>query len=92
MPQQRWAIVVRGRVQGVGFRYFTRSCARKNGLVGWVKNMPDSSVGIEVQGAMKDLDVFKKAVGDGPVLARVDAIHSEEIPAVENETTFKIVF
>ncbi|HDK45879.1 MAG TPA: acylphosphatase, partial [Actinobacteria bacterium] len=43
--------VVRGRVQGVGFRYTTLSRARMLGAVGWVRNLPSGEVEVEVQGS-----------------------------------------
>jgi acylphosphatase len=52
-------ITVRGRVQGVGFRYNVRRQALSLGLDGFVRNMPDGSVYIEAEGYQSDLDEFE---------------------------------
>ena len=46
----RWHIIFYGRVQGVGFRYYSVMNARNLGLTGWVTNLPDGTVEMEVQG------------------------------------------
>jgi acylphosphatase len=56
--KKHYNITVRGRVQGVGFRYNVRRQALSLGLDGFVKNMPDGSVYIEAEGYQSDLDEF----------------------------------
>jgi acylphosphatase len=92
MAIQRLAITVRGRVQGVGFRFFTSGCARKNGLAGWVKNCVDGSVAIEVQGEEDRMETFKAAISDGPVLARVNDVQITELPVKADEKKFEVLF
>ena len=63
--------VVRGRVQGVGFRASTEETARALGLGGWVRNMPDGAVEVEAEGpedALRELEQFLRR---GPRMARV---------------------
>jgi acylphosphatase len=48
----------KGRVQGVGYRYFVTDCARETGVSGYVKNMPDGSVTIVAEGDDDALDTF----------------------------------
>ena len=48
----------KGRVQGVGYRYFVTDCARETGVSGFVKNMPDGSVTIVAEGSNDALDTF----------------------------------
>jgi acylphosphatase len=55
---KRITAVARGRVQGVGYRYFVTDCARKTGVSGFVKNMPDGSVLMVAEGRQEALDVF----------------------------------
>lgn len=77
MNDKRIIIKVYGLVQGVFFRYTTRKVARKLGLNGYVKNMPDGSVLIEAEGAedkLNELLIFSKK---GPVSARVDQVKFE---------------
>ena len=69
---------VHGRVQGVGFRWWTRSVANRLGLGGHVKNLSTGSVEIHVAGPSETLDRFEKVIGKGPPVARVTEV--EEIP------------
>ena len=73
-------IQVSGRVQGVGFRQFTASLARRLGLRGWVRNCSDGSVECKVQGDEISLQKFLSAIGKGPALARVDGVSQQEVP------------
>jgi len=52
----------KGRVQGVGYRYFVTDCARESGVSGFVKNMPDGSVTIVAEGSNDALDTFVRMV------------------------------
>ena len=90
MPLQRWSIVVNGRVQGVGFRYFTANCARKNNLTGWVRNRMDRGVEMEVQGSVDMLALFRVQIHEGPILARVHEMTVVELPIVDSEEGFAI--
>lgn len=76
----RMHIVVRGRVQGVGFRYATVTEARRLGLAGWARNAPDGSVEILAEGraaAVHDLIAWCRK---GPPAARVASVHHTEAP------------
>ena len=75
------AVVVRGRVQGVGFRYFTLDAARNRGLTGTVENRPDDSVAVQADGERDDLERFLEDLRRGPPFARVEAIEMEWNPA-----------
>lgn len=71
----RITAVARGRVQGVGYRYFVTACAREAGVTGFVKNMPDGSVLIVAEGGWEALDVFLNLVrASGEPVIRVDDI------------------
>ncbi len=73
-------VLVRGIVQGVGFRPFIFGLAERSGLTGWVRNT-SSGVEIEVFGAPEALTGFVRAIpAEKPPLARIDALESEEIP------------
>lgn len=73
---------IKGRVQGVGFRFFTKKNARELNIKGWVKNMPDGSVETVLNGTSEDLFMMIERLKKGPSRARVDAI--EEL-SVEKE-------
>jgi len=67
--------LVRGRVQGVGFRDFVYTRARILGLTGYVRNLPDGrSVEVMAEGPRSDLEQLLEYLRDGPRMARVDAI------------------
>ena len=60
-----------GKVQGVGFRFFTRDVARSLKIKGWVKNLPDGNVECLVAGSINDIESFEKKIRKGPPLSRV---------------------
>lgn len=67
-------VVVRGRVQGVGFRWFVRETARALDLAGWVRNHPDSSVEVEADGSEAAIESLRRALSEGPEGAVVSAL------------------
>lgn len=75
-----------GRVQGVGFRYSSISKARSIGLTGWVKNLYDGSVEMEVQGVESDIDILIQYLS-GQRYIYIDRIEVEEME-LKNEKTF----
>ncbi len=87
----RKRIIVRGIVQGVGFRWFTRRHATKLGLGGFVKNMPDGSVLVEVEGEPSFVDMLIEELRKGPSHALVEEVIVEDIP-VQNEKVFRIAY
>jgi acylphosphatase len=82
--------IVRGRVQGVGFRWFVDNEARKLGLNGWVRNNADGTVEVLAIGSEQQLSALRSKLQEGPRAARVDQVH--EIPAepVPGLNTFRI--
>ena len=83
-------ITVEGRVQGVFFRKSTQDKAHELGLTGSVRNQPDGSVYIEVQGNQLAVDALVKWCHKGPELAKVHRVTTEDIPAL-NTDDFRIV-
>ncbi len=65
------AITIQGRVQGVGFRYYTKLKADTLDIRGFVKNQPDGSVYIEAEGEPDAMNAFIAFCRKGPPLARV---------------------
>ncbi len=90
MMLRRLSITVHGRVQGVGFRFFACNHARKFKLSGWVQNRSDDCVEMEVQGTSEELEAFKIAIHEGPVLARVYKMQVVEMPVAEGEEGFEV--
>jgi acylphosphatase len=74
--EARAGFLVAGRVQGVGFRWWTLRTARGLGLHGTVRNRPDGSVEVHAAGSRSALSRFASALRDGPAHARVDAVES----------------
>lgn len=83
-------IIVRGRVQGVGFRWFAKETADSLGLTGWVRNLRDGSVEAEVEGTPDALDAFERRLRTGNPSAQVDEIVSAPSD-VKNEKSFRII-
>ncbi len=70
--------VVRGRVQGIGFRDYVLTRAGFLGLTGYVRNLPDGrSVEIVAEGARADLEQLLDYLREGPRMSRIDAVDAE---------------
>jgi acylphosphatase len=77
-------LVVSGRVQGVGYRWWTVETARRLGLRGWVRNRRDGSVEIHAIGPRAGLDALAAACATGPTVARVVSV--ERFSAADDGT------
>lgn len=75
-----FSITVTGRVQNVGFRYYTQKSANEMGISGFVKNRSDGSVYIEAEGAESALASFIVWCHRGPAWARVEEVQVQEQP------------
>jgi acylphosphatase len=83
-------LLVTGRVQGVGFRFFTEAAARREGLHGWVRNLPDGRVEISAEGEVEALERFERSVRHGPPGARVEQVDVTDMGASGSDTGFSI--
>ncbi|HDR04206.1 MAG TPA: acylphosphatase [Candidatus Marinimicrobia bacterium] len=83
-------IIVSGRVQMVGFRWFTIQQAAAYGICGWVRNLPNGSVQILAQGKADAIAAFEDQVRKGPFHARVDQFLSENISQSPDYENFEI--
>lgn len=88
--QRRLEMVVHGRVQGVAFRYYTRTAARQLGVTGWVRNLSDGSVRIVAEGTSPGLETFLSWVSRGPDHARVDRVDTHWSDAAGGFAGFNI--
>jgi len=78
---RRVHVIVRGMVQGVGYRYTMRMIAQDAGVAGWVRNRRDGTVEAEVEGTSAHVDEVLAWMADGPPGSRVDdARVSESAP------------
>ena len=80
--------LVSGRVQGVGFRFFTHRAATREGLHGWVRNLPDGRVEIAAEGDADALERFERDVRHGPPAARVEHVEVLDVGATGHDTGF----
>jgi acylphosphatase len=71
---------VKGRVQGVGFRYYIVSHAERLGLTGWVSNEQDGSVHCVAEGPRPDLERLLDTIRDGPASAIVEYVVEDWLP------------
>jgi acylphosphatase len=83
---KRIRAIVTGRVQGVAFRATTSSEARRRGVVGWVRNLPDGSVELEAEGDDERVAALLAWCEHGPPGARVANVAVTEIALVGGST------
>lgn len=86
----RKACRAQGRVQGVGFRFFVQSTSKSMGVTGWVKNMSDGSVTMELQGEAATIERLINKIKKGNDWIRVTAFDVQDLPVTEGENTFAI--
>ncbi len=84
---KRW--LVKGMVQGVGFRFFVQHKATSLGLTGWARNLDDGDVEVFAVGTKARLSDLAAALHVGPSMSRVRSVHEEEA-ALENASSFSI--
>ncbi len=82
--------LVRGRVQGVGFRWFVEREAHTLGVRGWVRNTFDGNVEVLASGTREQLSTLRRKLQEGPRAARVDDVEESEAQPVEGLNTFRI--
>ena len=82
--------LVRGRVQGVGFRWFVEREAVILQVAGWVRNNSDSTVEVLAQGTREQLAGLHSRLREGPRAARVDDIEVSEAEPIAGLTSFQI--
>src|SRR6202163_2887317 len=82
--------LVRGRVQGVGFRWFVEREAHILGIAGWVRNNSDGGVEVLAQGARDQLSGLRSRLQQGPRAARVDGVEESEARPADGLSSFRI--
>jgi len=89
VSRRRW--IARGRVQGVGFRWFVLREAKRLGLGGFARNLRDGTVEVVSQGADEALDQLEAVLRRGPSGARVETLDRLDVPAeIEVPNSFDI--
>ena len=84
----RQRIVFHGWVQGVGFRYWAIRAAGLHGVTGWVRNNPDTTVTMEVQGTQEQIDKVITALKQGRFI-QIDYMDVTDLPVIESERSFR---
>lgn len=82
--------VIRGRVQGVGFRFFVEDAARREGVRGFVRNLPDGRVEVVAEGDAEAMSRVEMAIRRGPRQARVDDVEADVIELSSRFAGFSI--
>lgn len=82
--------LVSGRVTGVGFRYFVQDVARREGITGFVRNLPDGRVEAVAEGDDESLTRLEMALRRGPPHARVEHVEVDAVPVSGRYLGFSI--
>jgi acylphosphatase len=87
-----YVLLVSGRVQGVGFRWFTEREALRRGVTGYVRNLPDGRVEVRAQADAAVLTALLARLRVGPRGAQVDDVEMRPTPVDANLTGFEVRF
>ena len=82
--------VIRGEVQGVGYRFFAQRAAAHHQIVGYVKNMPDGSVETLAEGTPQAVEGFKNDLAAGPRFSHVDQIEEKVLEPTGTYSSFRV--
>lgn len=79
-----------GRVQGVGFRWAAKNIARGYEVVGWVRNLPDGRVEMQVSGEAEEVDAFIEAIEESDLKSHIRKVDVSVIPPLAGTHGFEI--
>ncbi|MEO2862721.1 acylphosphatase [Ligilactobacillus ruminis] len=85
----RLHLIFYGKVQGVGFRYRSTMLANELGLTGWVKNLEDGTVEMQVQGSTRVIDKLVEGLSDNQFI-KIDRIDDQKIGINNSERKFEM--
>ena len=88
----RYFIVIAGRVQGVGFRFFAQRNAIKYSLTGWVRNMDNGMVELEIQGSEHNVTKFLSVIKKGNTFINIEDYSIKKVDLIEDESKFKVLY
>jgi acylphosphatase len=84
-------VIFTGRVQGVGFRYVTKQLARGFDVIGWIRNLTDGTVALQIMGEGEEIDDFiNEIVEESELASHIREFSASEIPPLENCRGFSI--
>jgi acylphosphatase len=81
---------ISGRVQGVGYRYFTQDVAVREGVTGYVKNLPDGRVEAYVEGDMDAVTRVERAIRVGPPGSRITHVEADAVTPAGAYKSFRV--
>jgi acylphosphatase len=81
-------LLVSGRVQGVGYRWFVIERASFEGITGWVRNLPGGDVEVVAEGDAEAMERFERVLRQGPGRARVDDVATDILAPTGRFATF----
>lgn len=87
----RYNIIVSGRVQGVGFRYFVQALANRLNLKGWVKNLDNGDVQMELQTSEENLELIMEKLKKGNGFSKVSNMKIDVLEELDKYNSFKIL-
>ena len=90
MAKVAWKFLIRGDVQGVGYRFFAQRAAARHQVLGQARNCPDGSVEVVAEGAASDIEEFKKDLVTGPQWARVEQVEEISVEPTGLYASFRI--
>jgi acylphosphatase len=82
--------LIRGDVQGVGYRFFAQRAAARHQVIGYVRNCPDGTVEAVAEGAVTDVEEFKKDLVTGPQWSRVEQVEEISLDPTGLYSSFRI--
>ncbi|MBA2527664.1 MAG: acylphosphatase [Pyrinomonadaceae bacterium] len=82
--------LIRGGVQGVGYRFFAQRAAAKHQVVGYVRNEPDGSVEVLAEGPASNMEAFKNELATGPQWARVEQVEEINLDPSGTYKSFRV--
>jgi len=82
--------LIRGGVQGVGYRFFAQRAAAKHQVVGYVRNEPDGSVEVLAEGPASNVEAFKNELAAGPQWSRVEQVEEITLGPSGRYTSFRV--
>lgn len=85
-----YVFLITGRVQGVGFRYFTEREAQKRRVRGYVRNLPDGRVEVLAQAESGTLEDFAARLSEGPRAASVESVERSPAPVDSTLESFQV--
>lgn len=85
-------LILKGRVQGVGYRWFARENAERLSIVGHVKNLMDGEVEVVAQGEEEQVEAYIRLLKQGPAFSRVLDVDIRKLEVQDSLDRFQVVF